>query len=153
MDLTSVLRWAHALAGAAWFGEVMVIAFVLVPVVARSTPDRQKWMLATVFPRLFRLTSVLIATALLAGLLLNLALQGWRIDVDLLFGTRWGMMIVIGGILGGALGIFHFVAEQKLEPMVTSEDIDLDEVVRRLKIVPRVGLAILVVVISLMILA
>lgn len=110
-------------------------------------------MLAQIFPRLFRLASVLIATVLLAGLLLNLAMQGWRIDGELLFGTSWGRSIVVGGILGGALGMFHFVAERKLEPMVTSDDVDLAEVVRRLKLVPRVGLAILVVVISLMVLA
>lgn len=64
-----------------------------------------------------------------------------------------GRSILIGGLLGGALGLFHFVAERKLEPMVTDEGVDLDLVIRRLKIIPRVGLVILVVVLSLMILA
>lgn len=153
MDIVTVLRWLHALAGAAWFGEVIVIVFVLVPTVTRAAPDRQRWLLANIFPRMFRLASVLIATVLIAGLLLNLAMSGWAVDWEMLTTTRWGRSILIGGILGGALGIFHFVAERKLEPMVTDEAADLDVVIRRLKLVPTVGLTILVVVISLMVLA
>lgn len=153
MDMVTVLRWLHALAGAAWFGEVIVIVFVLVPTVTRAAPDRQRWLLATIFPRMFRLASVLIAIVLIAGLLLNLAMFGWAVDWETLTTTRWGRSILIGGILGGALGIFHFVAERKLEPMVTDEDVDLDVVIRRLKLIPSVGLIILVVVVSLMVLA
>lgn len=153
MDVVPVLRWIHALAGAAWFGEVLTIVFVLIPVLGRAEPDRQRWMLNNVFPRIFRVASVLIATVLLAGLLLNLAMAGWRVDWDQLTGTPWGRSILIGGILGGLLGMFHFVAERKLEPMVTDENTDLDAVMRRMKLIPRIGLGILVVVISLMILA
>lgn len=132
---------------------MIVIVFVLVPTVTRAAPDRQRWLLANIFPRMFRLASVLIATVLIAGLLLNLAMSGWAVDWEMLTTTRWGRSILIGGILGGALGIFHFVAERKLEPMVTDEAADLDVVIRRLKLVPTVGLTILVVVISLMVLA
>lgn len=153
MDVVPVLRWIHALAGAAWFGDVLTIVFVLIPVLGRAEPDRQRWMLNNVFPRIFRVASVLIATVLLAGLLLNLAMAGWRVDWDQLTGTPWGRSILIGGILGGLLGMFHFVAERKLEPMVTDENTDLDAVMRRMKLIPRIGLGILVVVISLMILA
>lgn len=153
MDVVPVLRWIHALAGAAWFGEVLTIVFVLISVLGRAEPERQRWILNNVFPRIFHVASVLIATALVAGLLLNLAMSGWRIDWDQLTGTPWGRSILIGGILGGLLGMFHFVAERKLEPMVTDENTDLDAVMRRLKLIPRIGLGILVVVISLMILA
>lgn len=153
MEVVPVLRWIHALAGAAWFGEVVAVVFVLVPVLTRAEPERQRWILATVFPKVFRLASVLIATVLLAGLLLNLAMVGWRVDWDQLTGTPWGRSILIGGLLGGALGMFHFVAERKLEPMVTDEDVDLDRVIRRVRVIPIVGLSILVVVISLMVLA
>jgi putative copper export protein len=153
MDIVTVLRWLHALAGAAWFGEVIVIVFVLVPTVTRAEPERQRWLLAPIFPRMSRLDSVLIATVLIAGLLLNLAMSGWAVDWETLTTTRWGRSILIGGILGGALGIFHFVAERKLDPMVTEEDVDLDVVIRRLKLIPTVGLTILVVVVSLMVLA
>ena len=153
MDIVTVLRWLHALAGAAWFGEVIVIVFVLVPTVTRAEPDRQRWLLATIFPRMFRLASILIAMVLIAGLLLNLAMSGWAVDWETLTTTRWGRSILIGGILGGALGIFHFVAERKLEPMVTDDDVDLDVVIRRLRLIPTVGLIILVVVVGLMVLA
>lgn len=89
MNIVSTLRWIHALAGAAWFGEVMVIVFVLVPTVTRAEPDRQRWILANLFPRLFRLASVLVATVLLAGILLNLAMSGWSVDWETLTGTPW----------------------------------------------------------------
>ncbi len=153
MEIVPVLRWIHALAGAAWFGEVFTIVFVLIPVLGRAGPDRQRWILNNVFPRIFHVASALIATALVAGLLLNLAMAGWRIDWDQLTGTPWGRSILVGGILGGLLGMFHFVAERKLEPMFTDENTDLDAVMRRLKLIPRIGLSILVVVISLMVLA
>ncbi len=153
MDVVPVLRWIHTLAGAAWFGEVLTVVFVLIPVLARAEPTHQRWILNNIFPRVFRVASVLIVTVLVAGLLLNLAMSGWRIDWDRLTGTSWGRSILIGGILGGLLGMFHFVAERKLEPMVTNEDTDLDAVMRRLKLIPRIGLGILAVVLSFMILA
>ncbi len=133
--------------------EVVAVVFVLVPVLTRAEPERQRWILATIFPKVFRLASILIGTVLVAGLLLNLAMSGWRVDWDQLTQTPWGRSILIGGLLGGALGTFHFVAERKLEPMVTDEDVDLDRVIRRIRVIPIVGLSILTVVISLMVLA
>lgn len=139
--------------GAAWLGEVIVVGFVLVPLLARLDHERQNWFLATVFPRIFRLASVLIVTTLLAGAALNLAMSGWAIDWERLTGTRWGRSILIGGLLGLTLGLFHFVAESRLEPMVRAagRGVGVETIVRRLQIIPRIGLFILLAVFAFMV--
>lgn len=147
--LMNVFRWLHVGAGGAWLGEVVVVVFILVPIVTRATPDRRGWFLATVFPRVFRLASVLSATAVLAGGLLWLASNDWHLNLGSLVSERRGLSILIGGTLGLGLTLFHFIAESKLEPMairVGSGEADDDTLVRRLTIIPRVGLGILVVV-------
>jgi uncharacterized membrane protein len=155
VDVVNVLRWAHLIAGAAWLGEVVVVVFVLVPVVVRADEANQRWMLATVFPMVFRLASVLIILVLTAGALLNLAMSNWSVDLDALTGTTGGRFILIGGLLGLALGVFHFVAERKLEPMAVGaiEGAEIEKLIDRLRYVPRLGLVVLVVVFSLMVLA
>ena len=50
----TVLRWVHILAGAAWFGEVVVVNLVLVPLVSKSAHESQIAFLARVFPSIFR---------------------------------------------------------------------------------------------------
>lgn len=144
-----MLRWIHVATGAAWLGEVVAVNFVLVPVLLRAGRDRQRWMLATVFPRVFHLASWLAVPAVLSGALLNLSMTGWRLDWELLTTTRWGLSILIGGTLGLALTLFHFVIESRLEGVVTdteSSDEALDGVMARLRTVPRYGLGVLIVV-------
>lgn len=49
----SIARWVHILAGAAWFGEIAMMAFVLVPHATRlSRPARRQSSLR--FFRAFR---------------------------------------------------------------------------------------------------
>lgn len=147
--IANIFRWIHVGAGAAWFGEVVVVVFILVPIVIRLGADRRGWFLATVFPRVFRLASVLSATAVLAGGFLWLATNNWHLNLNRLVTETWGLSILIGGALGLGLTLFHFVAESKLEPLAIKAgtgEIDDDLLVRRLTIIPRVGLGILVVV-------
>lgn len=146
---STVFRWVHVLGGAAWFGTVVLIAFVLVPTLVRADPEKRAWMLRAVFPRIFRLASVLVATALLGGAGLYLSLHDWRPDLGFLVSGRAGISILVGGGLGLALGLFHFLAEQKLESAAhrSGDDPEADErLVRRLRIIPRVGVGILLVV-------
>lgn len=149
MNWTAVIRWIHIGTGAAWLGEVVAVNFVLVPILLRSSRERQRWMLATIFPRIFHLASWLAVPAVLFGALLNLSMTDWRIDWELLFTTRWGLSIVIGGTLGLLLTLFHFVVESRLEGVVTdteATDHALDRVMGRLAVIPRVGLVVLVIV-------
>ncbi len=160
MAITNLLLWIHLLAGTAWLGEVVVVNFVLVPVLARLEPAKRGWFLSAIFPRIFRLASVLSLTTVLAGASFNLSLSDWQVDVaaSRLISSRWGWSILVGGLLGLGLVLFHFVAEHRLEPHVVASDDDLDDtafalVLRRLKIIPRAGLGVLLLIVFLMMFA
>lgn len=160
MIVTNLLLWIHLLAGTAWLGEVIVVNFILVPVLARLEAEKRGWFLSALFPRIFRLASILSLTTILAGAALNLSLSNWRVDVaaSRLIASRWGWSILIGGLLGFCLVLFHFVAEHCLEPHVVASDGDPDDtafalILRRLKIIPRAGLSVLLLIVSLMIFA
>ena len=155
--LTNILRWIHVLVGAAWLGEVVVINFVLVPTLVRLGADKRGWFLAAIFPSIFRLASVLSLTAVLAGAALSLSMSGWHFDVAInrLASSRWGWSILVGGLLGLGLTLYHFVAERRLLPLVVvarenpdSEAFSL--ILRRLQIIPRIGLGILLPIFLLM---
>ncbi len=160
MTITNLFRWIHILAGAAWLGEVLVVSFVLVPVLARLEPERRGWFLSAIFPRIFRLASVLSLTTVLAGAALNLSLNAWQLDVALtrLTSSRWGWSILVGGLLGLGLTLFHHTAERRLEPFVVAARENPDEeafvfILRRLRIIPRAGLAVLLLIFLLMMVA
>lgn len=160
MTLINLLRWIHVIAAAAWLGEVAVVCFLLVPVLARLDADKRTWFLATIFPRVFRLASVLSLTTVLAGAALNLSLNGWQVDVALarLTSSRWGWGILVGGLLGLGLAVFHHVMEHRFEPHVLGthdvpDDAAFAGIVRRLQIIPRVGLGVLVMTFLLMMFA
>lgn len=158
MNSIDLLRWIHVLSAATWLGEVIVINVILIPVLAQLEREKRAWFMAAVFPRVFQLASIIVATALLSGAALNLSMSGWDLHTAiarLFSGSRWGYAILIAGSLGLGLGLFHFVAESRLEPRVvaaesSAEQADLEIVLRRLKIIPRVGLGILLVIFLLM---
>lgn len=160
MSIINVLRWVHILAGAAWLGEVVAVNFVLVPVLANLEPGKRSWFLAAIFPRVYRLASALSLTTVLAGVALNLSMNDWHVDAAIvrLTSSRWGWSILIGGSLGLGLTLFHFFAEHRLEPHVlaTQEDPDGEAfvmVLRSLRIIPRVGLIVLLAIFLLMMVA
>lgn len=160
MAITNLFRWIHLLAGTAWLGEVLVVNVVLVPVLARLEPGKREWFLSAIFPRIFRLASVLALTTVLAGAVLYLSLSDWRVDVaaSRLIASRWGWSILLGGSLGLGLMLFHFVAERRLEPHVVVVDDDPDDrawarTLRSLKIIPRAGFGLLLLIVVLMMFA
>lgn len=145
-----VIRWIHIVAGAAWLGTVVAVVFVLVPSLRRLGEQDTTRFARIVFPRVFRVASVLSLTVISAGLLLYFEKVGWRFDLEPLVSTRWGWSILIGGVLGGVLTVFHFFAEQRLLPIVRrSDDIDAQTLLL-LRVAPRVGLGILILVVVLM---
>jgi energy-converting hydrogenase Eha subunit A len=159
MGITNLLRGIHVLAGTAWLGEVLVVNVVLIPVLTRLEPEKRGWFLSAIFPRVFQLASILSLTTILAGAALNLSLSDWRVDVaaSRLIASRWGWCIMLGGVLGFGLTLFHFVAERRLEPHVVVDD-DPDGTVwartqRHLTIIPRVGSGVLLVIVVLMMVA
>lgn len=150
--LGPALRWAHIVTGAAWLGEVVVIVFVLVPLIPRLDTERRGWFLATVFPRIFRLASVLSVAVLLTGWGVYLSTTDWRWDLKPLVTGRWGWAILVGGSLGLLLALFHFVVEGRLEPQVRAarEAASVARLVRAVQIIPRGGLAVLLLIFALM---
>lgn len=153
MKLITIARWIHILAAAAWLGEVVTVVFVLAPAAVRLQGERRADYIARVFPRVFRVASVLALVTLAAGAWLNYLMTGWR-QLDLYLRSARGQAILAGGLLGLLLAVFHFVVEGKLEPKVRAligeSEGELAGVSRFLKWVPRAGLAVLLAVFILM---
>jgi hypothetical protein len=153
-----LVRWVHVISGAAWFGLVGAIVFVIFPMFSRIEVDQRNQLMAKVFPRIFKLASVLVSITLAAGALLNYLLTGWR-NLGMYFGSLRWFALFLGAVLGLVLGLFHFIVEPRLEDrihaLVASRDpAQTARVSRFLKIVPRVGLGILMaVMVSMMIFA
>jgi uncharacterized membrane protein len=153
MSLLSIVRWVHIIAGVAWLGEVVTVNFVLLPALFNLEREARAAFIRQIFPRVFRLASVLSLTAILSGAAMSYLMTGWK-NLDALLATRWGIGILIGGSLGLLLALFHFFAESRLEPVAVSalegSDIEIDKFVSVLKIVPRVGLLVILAVVLFM---
>lgn len=150
ISLLAIARWAHVLAGAAWLGEVIVIVFVLVPSALSMQPAARLDFIGRVFPRIFRLASVLASITLAAGTALNYLLTGWQ-NLSAYFSSPRGVFIAIGGGLGLLLALFHFFIEHRIEPgvKVMANKVGPEEaarIVKVLTIVPRVGLCVMLVI-------
>jgi uncharacterized membrane protein len=153
MSLINIVRWVHIISGVAWLGEVITINFVLLPVLNNMNEDARGEYIRRIFPRVFRLASALSLTAILSGALMSYLLTGWK-NLGDWYGTRWGAGILIGGCLALLLTLFHFLMESRLEPVARAagegSEIDVEKIMAVLNIVPRIGLAVLVLIVLLM---
>ncbi|MFN8532159.1 MAG: hypothetical protein U0556_01255 [Dehalococcoidia bacterium] len=156
-ELLFLTRLTHLIAGVGWLGEVMVINFVLVPALLRSKSVEQIALLEVVFPRLFKLATILGGLAVGSGAILISWYSQLRLDV--LFGSRWGWFVLIGGALTLLLYAFHLFQESRMEHTLASNlivavqtnDSEMrSRLLRRLTILPRAGMLVLVVGILLM---
>lgn len=153
MDIVILFRWLHILSGAAWLGEVITINFVLVPSLKDMDTGERSRYISRVFPRLFRLASVLSLISIFSGLTMTYLISGWT-NLSIFFTTRWGVAILIGGLLGLSLTGFHFFVESRLKPVASALEEGTEEELGRmmtvLKSVPRAGLAVMIVIFLLM---
>jgi len=145
-DFYLFARWIHVLAASAWFGEVVAINFILIPTLSRYEGAERKSFLNSVFPRVFRMASILSATAAVTGAFLLYHHTGF--DLAGLTASRWGRFILVGGALGLVLTLFHFFMENQLArrvgvgcPDISAEQVE--DVHGKLKIVPRIGLVVI----------
>jgi len=148
MSPLGLLRGVHVLAGASWLGEVVVINFVLVPVAARLDGAARLRFLGAVFPRVFRVASVMTATVAVTGLL-QLWWRYWG-RFGVLASSRHGVALLAGAFLAGVLITFHFLAEPRLEGLIAEAEANPDAgvddgIIALLQLIPRIGLAVLVV--------
>ena len=61
------IRIIHVMAGVAWFGAVVTVNTVLIPYLLSIEIGNRREVLTTLFPRIFRLASVLSLAAVLTG--------------------------------------------------------------------------------------
>ena len=153
MNIIIIVRWVHIISGVAWLGEVITINFVLLPALIKMKKNARGTFLRQIFPRVFRLASVLSLTAILSGATMSYLTTGWK-NPEELYSTQWGIGIIIGGSLSLLLTLFHFFVESRLEPIVATADegseIDVEKIITVLKVVPRIGMIILVLIVFLM---
>ncbi len=147
------IRWIHIIAATAWVGEVFTINFVLVPAMGKLSREERGRVMLEVFPRIFRLASWLSGTAVLAGIYLfyQRFSGGW----GELLSTFSGRAFLIGATLGTALTAFHFILEPRLEGAICvaaeePEGEQADQVMATLRVVPRVGMAVITLALLLM---
>lgn len=149
----SIIRAIHVVASSLWLGEVVVINFILIPVLSKYKGELRKQFLITIFPRIFTMASILSATAVITGIIMIYYLTNGNLDV--LTSGKWGLSILIGGTLGIILTLFHFFMENKLAKKIglaeQGDDEKLAEVHLKLKIVPRLGLLVILSIFLLMI--
>jgi len=138
------IRYLHVLAAAAWIGEVIVINFVLIPFVSSLSAETKKIVIQKLFPRIFRLASVLAATTAVCGYVYLFYIA--KGNFSFLFNSQRGIFLFIGALLGTLLTLFHFFMENKMAHKIGISDEKeemIDDIHLRLKIVPRVGLLVI----------
>ncbi len=157
-EILFAVRLAHVVAGVSWLGEVVTINFVLLPALFHAVGDDRLVLLSTVFPRLFRLATVLGGTTVASGLVLFL----WYTNLNPLASLRgqWAWLILGGGTVGAALYAFHLFQESGAERSVAAHlafVVDADDpreaqrLLTHLAFFPRLGMVVLVAVVALMV--
>lgn len=150
-----VVRFVHVVTGLGWLGEVLTVNFVLLPALARADPELRGRILGAIFPLVFRLATILAGLAIVSG-----AVVFWIMsdgNLGRLVDTTWGQRLLIGGLLAGPLFAFHLLQESRWEGSLArrlgtmcSDPAASDLILRRLRVIPRVGLAILVLAVFFM---
>lgn len=146
-EIFTFIRWLHVACGSAWFGEVVVINFVLIPALSKYQGEARKDFLNTIFSKIFNLASVLAATTAITGGILLYNFIGLNLGQLTELGT-WGWSILIAGTLGLILTLFHFFIENHLarkvgvgNPNITQDAVE--DVNIKLKIIPRLGMIVI----------
>lgn len=149
-DLLFVVRFVHIVTGLGWVGEVITVNFVLLPALSRVEPALRGRILLSVFPLIFQLATILGGLAVVSGAVVFWIMSGG--ELARLFDTTWGQRILLGGLFGGPLFAFHLFQESRMEgslarrlAAVEDDARASDEILHHLRIIPRIGLAILVV--------
>lgn len=152
IELLPYIKMLHIVAASCWLGEVVVINFIMLPSLAEYDKQGKSEMLVTVFPKLFRLASLLSAATVITGTALF-----WfytKFNSEIIFIGKW-KIILIGGTLGLLLTLFHFFLEARVTKILAPNEKNYNYenhalVYSRLKIIPRIGLLVIATVFFLM---
>jgi uncharacterized membrane protein len=152
-DYLQIIRTIHVVSGSLWIGEIAVINFILIPAIAKQSGDIRTKFIQSIFPKIFKMASILAIFVVITGLLLVYVYTNGKLS-NLTEG-QWGLSILIGGGLGIVLSVFHFFIEHKLAKKLGydehRDDNALAEFHLKLKIVPRIGMIVITVIFLLMI--
>ena len=153
-EIYTYARWLHVACGSAWFGEVVVINFVLIPALSKYQGEARKDFLNTIFPKIFNLASVLAATTAITGGVLLYNFIGFDIGQLTQRGV-WGWSVLIAGSLGLILTLFHFFIENLLARKIGVGRADIsqesvEDVHIKLKLIPRLGMVVITAIFLLM---
>lgn len=155
----SLLRWLHELAAISWFGEVFFITHIILPMLGKMPDSEKAPLMLSLFPRVFRMATVSAGVTIVAGA--GTALMMVNLDVSLFLGTGWGLLILIGGLIGLFMFLLHLTVERV--ELRALRDVRLESrrdfppelatLYSRLRILPRVGFTLLTIALILMIYA
>lgn len=152
-EYLQIIRTIHVISGSLWIGEIAVINFILIPAIAKQSGEIRIKFIQNIFPKIFRMASILAIIVVITGLLLVYVFTNG--DLNNLLSGRWGLSILVGGGLGIVLSVFHFFIEHKLAKKIgfdeNKDDMALAEFHLKLKIVPRIGMIVITVIFLLMI--
>lgn len=151
--LYTFIRWLHVISASIWLGEVVVINFIMIPVLSQYDKEGKSEVLTNVFPKLFKMASILSVSTVITGTILLWHFTGF--DFTLLINSKWGLSILIGGTLGLLLTLFHLFLERNVTKLLSPADAAQLEanhalVYSRLKIIPRIGLVVITLIYLLM---
>lgn len=148
-----IIRAIHSIAASIWVGEVLVINFILIPALSKLQDNKRKEFMIRLFPKIFRMASFLATVVSISGIFMVYHLTNGKLE-NLLNG-RWGLSILTGGSLGIILSIFHFYMANRLLKRISLGRMEhndkLTDVYLKLKIIPRMGMIIILTILVLMI--
>ncbi|MHA1941941.1 MAG: hypothetical protein ACW97P_09460 [Candidatus Hodarchaeales archaeon] len=146
-------RWrriVHIGASIGWWGLVFFLVFILLPKIEEMSPRTQQEIIGLIIPRIFRAASILGFFSV--GM-------GWRNALEISNGDHSyftanfdNFLLMVGGILATGLYLFHlFLEHHEIEiamrantlTSMNMDDPEINDLVNKLKIIPRVGFIIM----------
>ncbi|MBI4929313.1 MAG: hypothetical protein HY841_01005 [Bacteroidetes bacterium] len=154
-DFFPTIKMLHLFFASCWLGEVMVINFIMTPALGKYNKEGKSEMLVTIFPKLFRMASILSAITIITGT--SLLWFYTKFNFEILMQGHW-RIILIGGTLGLLLTLFHFFLEARVTNLLAPNEKNYNYenhalVYGRLKIIPRIGLVVITTIFFLMMFA
>ncbi|MEM3655364.1 MAG: hypothetical protein QXP58_02455 [Thermoprotei archaeon] len=145
MDLLPLLRFLHAVFGAAWWGTVFFIVFILTSSLEKVDVKQRNKLAAVIYPRIYNVTTVVSSATIVLGGASALLLSGGRLEV---FFTPRGALLASGSITGLIVYVAHLTVERRersvLRVLAEFEDPEKQgSFLRDMRLIPRIGFILL----------
>ncbi len=143
-------RLIHVITSFAWWGMVFFLVFILIPTIGRMKSQTLHEVVGFVIPRIFRTVSILGFFAVGMGWRIALELSGW--NLMFFFSDASELMLLLGGILGTCLYLFHLFLERReidlaMRASTLSSfdpvDPEIAEFLKKVQIIPKIGFVII----------